>query len=156
MKHQLKTSIYLIAFFLFMRPCTVFPQNFRIIPLGVKGGIDESNLSAYMLAAEGTDDYICLDAGTLHYGIEKAISNKVFSIPAEQVLRRYIKAYFISHAHLDHISGLIINSPDDTVKNIYALADCIETIKTHYLYRHYRRQPLTAIKYIHKIVSGNK
>jgi len=132
MKHQLKTSIYLIAFFLFMRPCTVFPQNFRIIPLGVKGGIDESNLSAYMLAAEGTDDYICLDAGTLHYGIEKAISNKVFSIPAEQVLRRYIKAYFISHAHLDHISGLIINSPDDTVKNIYALADCIETIKTHY------------------------
>lgn len=85
-----------------------------------------------MVAANGTDNYICLDAGTLHYGIEKAISHKVFSIPAEQVLRRYIKGYFISHAHLDHVSGLIINSPDDTVKNIYALASCIETIKTHY------------------------
>jgi len=85
-----------------------------------------------MVAPNGTDSYICLDAGTVHYGIEKAISNKVFSIPAEQVLRRYIKGYFISHAHLDHISGLIINSPDDTVKNIYALASCIETIKTHY------------------------
>jgi cAMP phosphodiesterase len=106
--------------------------SFRIVPLGVKGGIDESNLSAYMVAAKGTNNYICLDAGTLHYGIEKAISNKVFSIPAEQVLRRYIKGYFISHAHLDHIAGLIINSPDDTTKNIYALASCIKTIQTDY------------------------
>ena len=96
------------------------------------GGIDESNLSAYMVAAKGTSSYICLDAGTLHYGIEKAISNKVFSIPAEQVLKKYIKGYLISHAHLDHIAGLIINSPDDTAKNIYALASCIETLKTSY------------------------
>ncbi len=107
-------------------------QSFKIVPLGIKGGIDESNLSAYMVAAKGTNNYICLDAGTLHYGIEKAISNKVFSIPTEQVLRQYIKGYFISHAHLDHISGLIINSPDDTAKSIYALAGTIETIKTHY------------------------
>src|SRR5471032_1199571 len=106
-------------------------QSFRIVPLGVKGGIDESNLSAYMVAVEGSNDYICLDAGTLHYGIEKAIENKVFNIPAEQVLRRYIKGYLISHAHLDHVSGLIINSPDDTAKTIYAFADCLETIKTH-------------------------
>jgi 3',5'-cyclic-nucleotide phosphodiesterase len=85
-----------------------------------------------MVAASGTNDYICLDAGTLHYGIEKAVSNKVFSIPAEQVLKQYIKGYFISHAHLDHIAGLIINSPDDTAKTIYGLASCIATIKTHY------------------------
>ncbi len=113
-------------------PYSAFSQSFKIVPLGVKGGIDESNLSAYMVAASGTNDYICLDAGTLHYGIEKAISNKVFSIPAEQVLKQYIKGYFISHAHLDHIAGLIINSPDDTAKTIYGLASCIATIKTHY------------------------
>jgi cAMP phosphodiesterase len=106
--------------------------SFRIVPLGVKGGIDESNLSAYMLAPKGSNHYICLDAGTLHYGIQKAISNKVFSIPAEQVLKQYIKGYFISHAHLDHIAGLIINSPDDTAKNIYALASTIKTIKADY------------------------
>ena len=122
----------LIFTFLYCLSSSVFSQSFKIVPLGVKGGIDESNLSAYMIAAKGTNDYVCMDAGTLHYGIEKAISNKVFNIPAEQVLRRYIKGYFISHAHLDHISGLIINSPDDTAKNIYALANCIETIKTHY------------------------
>jgi len=132
MKCKFTTGLYLIAFLLLNAPCLVSAQNFKIVPLGVKGGIDESNLSAYMVAAGGTDNYICLDAGTLHYGIEKAISNKVFSISAEQVLRRSIKAYLISHAHLDHLSGLIINSPDDTVKNIYALASGIETIKTHY------------------------
>src|ERR1700761_8552290 len=105
---------------------------FRIVPLGVLGGIDESNLSAYMVAPAGTDNYICFDAGTLHYGIEKAVSNGAFTIPAEQVLRKYIKGYFISHAHLDHVAGLIINSPDDTVKTIYALGSTIQTIKKDY------------------------
>jgi len=47
-------------------------------------------------------------------------------------LRRYIKGYLISHAHLDHIAGLIINSPDDTNKTIYALGSTIETIKKDY------------------------
>jgi cAMP phosphodiesterase len=122
----------LILSCLLLVPVFCFSQSFRIVPLGVKGGIDESNLSAYMVAASGTNNYICLDAGTLYYGIQKAIDNKVFSIPAEQVLKRYIKGYFISHAHLDHVSGLIICSPDDTVKSIYGLKSTLETIKTHY------------------------
>jgi cAMP phosphodiesterase len=107
-------------------------KSFKIVPLGVLGGIDESNLSAYMVSPVGSNSYICLDAGTLHYGIEKAITNKVFNIPSDEVLKKYIKGYFISHSHLDHIAGLIINSPDDSAKNIYAFGDCITTIKTHY------------------------
>ena len=105
---------------------------FKLVPLGVLGGIDEGNLSAYMLAASGSNKYICLDAGTLHDGIQKAEANKTFTIPGEQVLRQYIKGYFISHAHLDHIAGLIMNSPEDSVKNIYGLQSTIETVKTHY------------------------
>ncbi|HEY9000235.1 MAG TPA: 3',5'-cyclic-nucleotide phosphodiesterase [Mucilaginibacter sp.] len=119
--------------FLFVLAVPAFGQNaFRIVPLGVKGGIDESNLSAYMLAPANSNNYVCLDVGTLHFGIEKAVENKVFNISTEQVLRKYIKGYLISHSHLDHLSGLIINSPEDTVKNIYAFADCIETLKTRY------------------------
>jgi len=107
-------------------------KAFKVVPLGVLGGIDESNLSAYMIAPAGSNNYVCMDAGTLHAGIEKAITNKTFHIPAEQVLKKYIKAYCISHSHLDHLAGLIINSPEDSVKNIYAFPDCIETLKTHY------------------------
>jgi cAMP phosphodiesterase len=124
-------NIFLLYFSLLTY--TVFGQNtFKLVPLGVKGGVDESNLSAYMLAPAKSNNYVCLDAGTLHFGIEKAVENKIFTIPAEQVLRKYIKGYLISHSHLDHLAGLIINSPDDTTKNIYAFADCIETFKTRY------------------------
>src|ERR1700744_1444293 len=132
-----KPNHFRIAIYILLLPVISLGQgskniSFHIVPLGVFGGIDESNLSAYMVAAPGTNDYIFFDAGTLHYGIEKAVSNGVFHIPAEQVLRRYIKGYFISHAHLDHIAGLIINSPDDTSKSIYALGSTIETIKKDY------------------------
>src|SRR5882724_7879828 len=105
---------------------------FKIVPLGVKGGVDESNLSAYLLAANGTDDYICLDAGTLHAGILKAIGYGVFHKSAEVVLRQNIKAYFISHAHLDHVAGMIINSPEDSSKNIYGLPFCLDILKDKY------------------------
>ncbi|WP_299781650.1 3',5'-cyclic-nucleotide phosphodiesterase [uncultured Formosa sp.] len=114
---------------------TLFAQQkaaFQLIPLGVKGGIDETNLSAYLVAPTGTNDFISLDAGTLHYGIEKAIENKAFNISAKQVLREYIKGYFISHAHLDHVSGLIINSPADSSKTVYATKKCMTMMQDHY------------------------
>ncbi len=107
-------------------------KSFKLVPLGVLGGGDESNLSAYMVAPVGSNNYICLDAGTINYGIQKAIAHKVFNISAEQVLKQYIKGYFISHAHLDHLGGMIINSPGDSNKSIYGLASTLSTIKTHY------------------------
>lgn len=105
---------------------------FQVVPLGVKGGIDEKNLSAYLLAPANTKDYICLDAGTINSGIEKAIENKVFKVPTSEVLRKYIKGYLISHAHLDHVSGLIINSPADSSKTVYATKKCMEMMENHY------------------------
>ena len=107
-------------------------SSFQVVPLGVKGGIDEKNLSAYLLAPIGTNDFICLDAGTINAGIEKAIENKVFKVSANQVLKKYIKGYLISHAHLDHVSGLIINSPADSSKTVYATQKCMEMMQNHY------------------------
>lgn len=105
---------------------------FKVIPLGVKGGMDESNLSAYLVAPQGSNNYICLDAGTLHAGLQKAVHNGLFKKPAGDVLRQNVKAYFISHPHLDHVAGLIINSPDDTAKTIYGLPFCLDVIKDKY------------------------
>ncbi|MCW3108013.1 MAG: cyclic-AMP phosphodiesterase [Segetibacter sp.] len=106
--------------------------SFKVVPLGVKGGSDENNLSSYMLAPATSNDYICLDAGTVHSGIEKAIKAGLFKATSEQVLKNYIKGYCISHPHLDHLAGLIINSPDDTAKNIYGLPFCLDVLKDKY------------------------
>ena len=119
---------------LFLISLSIFAQKaaFEVVPLGVKGGIDETNLSAYLVAPIKTKDYICLDAGTINAGIEKAILNNVFTISSSEVLRKYIKGYLISHAHLDHVSGLIINSPADSSKTIYATKKCMEMMQEHY------------------------
>lgn len=106
--------------------------SFSVVPLGVMGGIDEKNLSAYLIAPANTNDYICLDAGTVNAGIEKAIENKTFKVSTSEVLRKYIKGYLISHAHLDHVSGLIINSPADSSKTVYATKKCMEMMENHY------------------------
>ena len=106
--------------------------SFQVVPLGIKGGIDEKNLSAYLVAPVNTKDFIALDAGTLNAGIEKAIENKVFKVSTSEVLRKYIKGYLISHAHLDHVSGLIINSPADSSKTVYATEKCMEMMENHY------------------------
>ncbi len=105
---------------------------FTVIPLGVRGGLDESNLSAYLVAAAGTTDYVCLDAGTLYAGIRKAIDNGTLPAPVSVFLRSSIKDYFISHPHLDHVAGLIINSPDDSAKNIYGLPSCLHVLQNNY------------------------
>ena len=56
---------------IFLIKTTAQSQNkeqpaFQVIPLGVKGGSDESNLSSYALAVKSSDQYVCVDAGTLN------------------------------------------------------------------------------------------
>ena len=105
---------------------------FTVVPLGVRGGLDESNLSAYLVAPAGSPAYACLDAGSLRTGIEKAVANKVFGGEAEAVLKQNVKAYLLSHAHLDHVAGLLLNAPDDAPKPIYGLASCLDILQTDY------------------------
>jgi cAMP phosphodiesterase len=104
-------------------------SSFQVVPLGVKGGTDESNLSAYAVASAGTSDYICLDAGTLHSGIQRAIDHKTWKGDATDFLRKNIKGYLISHPHVDHVSGLILNAPEDSAKSIYATANCLSVLQ---------------------------
>ncbi|WP_066218019.1 MBL fold metallo-hydrolase [Formosa haliotis] len=130
----MKSFVYYLCCF-FIGCNTLFAQQspvFQVVPLGVKGGVDESNLSAYLVAPIQSSKYVCLDAGTIHAGIEKSVANKVFNVPTSTVLQDYIKGYLISHAHLDHVSGLIINSPADSPKTIYATQECMAMMQNHY------------------------
>jgi len=124
---------YILILLLFTASAFAQPKPaFKVIPLGVYGGADESNLSCYMLAPTGSSNYICLDAGTVHAGIEKAIANHVFNVDVTTVLKKYIKGYCISHPHLDHVAGMIINSPEDTAKNVYGLPYTLNTLRDYY------------------------
>ena len=134
---------------------------FKVIPLGVEGGNDESNLSAYALAVSGTDAYVCLDSGTIYDGIERAVAARLLSGTVLEVLRNNIKGYLISHPHLDHIAGLILNSPDDSPKPIYGLPFCLEAIQeTYFNWKSWPNfgdrgiKPLN--KYRYTIVSGQE
>jgi len=130
MKHLLTFSLL----FLWLISFRSIAQEaaFKVVPLGVKGGLDESNLSAYMLAPINSENYICLDAGTVYAGIVKAISNGIFKGSPETILKDNIKAYLISHAHLDHVSGLIMNAPADVQKIIYSSPYVIDVFTKNY------------------------
>ncbi|MEN9697782.1 MAG: hypothetical protein RLZ56_1203 [Bacteroidota bacterium] len=108
-------------------------KGFLVLPLGVKGGLDESNLSAYLVSATGSNQFVCLDAGTINAGLQKFANRRIFpKETAESIQRNHIKAYFISHGHLDHLAGLVMNAPNDLAKPIYALPSVIEVFKNNY------------------------
>ena len=107
-------------------------QALEIVPLGVYGGSDESNLSSYLVGNAESNQYIAMDAGTIYSGIKEAIHQNTFSTDLSTVLKDYIKGYFISHGHLDHLSGMIINSPEDSKKPIYGTREMIDVLKQNY------------------------
>ena len=127
------TAVFCLTFIMGNAQNMPMSDGFRVIPLGVKGGLDESNLSAYLVAAGGNDNFICLDAGTINAGLQKVAINQLFgATSAEEIQKKHIKAYFISHGHLDHLAGLILNSPNDIAKPIYALPSVIDVLKNYY------------------------
>lgn len=106
---------------------------FTVVPLGVRGGLDEGNLSAYLVAPAGSPAYVCLDAGSLRTGLEKALASRALvGTSPDAVLRQQVKAYLLSHAHLDHVAGLLLNAPDDAPKSIYGLASCLQILQNDY------------------------
>jgi cAMP phosphodiesterase len=107
-------------------------KTFDIVPLGVYGGGLEGNLSSYLIGESNKNNFVCFDAGTIGSGIKAAVEKGTFLVSENEVLKNYIKAYFITHGHLDHNSGLIINSPADIKKPIYGFDFVINIYKDHY------------------------
>jgi 3',5'-cyclic-nucleotide phosphodiesterase len=115
--------------------------RFVTIVLGTAGGLHEANLSAYLLAPIGERRFIALDAGTILSGLQVAARMGSFAdiqVPPASpltleglILREHIAAYALSHAHLDHISGLILNAPDDSPKPIFGLDATLDVLRDH-------------------------
>ncbi|WP_106916109.1 3',5'-cyclic-nucleotide phosphodiesterase [Chryseobacterium aurantiacum] len=121
-----------LSLFAFLLHFACQAQNFDLIPLGIYGGEEEDNLSAYLVGGPKDNTFLCLDAGTINTGIRKAIQLKSLNGSTETVLKEQIKGYFISHGHLDHLSGLIINSPADSKKDIFGIAPVLQILQNHY------------------------
>ncbi|MDD1780276.1 3',5'-cyclic-nucleotide phosphodiesterase [Enterovibrio sp. ZSDZ35] len=125
--------------------CLSFGVNaagYDLVTLGSKGGIQDGNLTAFMLKSEQDDNYVMLDAGSIVNGLIVSEQKGAFSdieVPEASpytkvgyLLKERIKGYFISHAHLDHVAGMIISSPDDSNKPIYALSATNDDLQTNY------------------------
>lgn len=121
--------------------CAQSSIRFEAVVLGCGGGPEDHNMSAYLVGTANSGEFLCLDAGTLLSGIKLSQSKNCFpwlktsstdsiSIPYK-ILQDHIKAYLISHAHLDHVSGLAIASTDDTPKPVYALSATIDDLSNH-------------------------
>jgi 3',5'-cyclic-nucleotide phosphodiesterase len=117
-------------------------EGFDVVALGARGGIEDGNLSAFMISPAGDGRAVTCDAGSLVKGIIVADGKGAFDaveVPADSpytrigyVLTNQIRGYLISHAHLDHVAGLVIASPDDSTKPIYGLASVTERIERNY------------------------
>lgn len=117
-------------------------DGFDVTVLGARGGIEDGNLSAFMIAPHGDRRAVTCDAGSLVNGLRVAEARgtlKSADIPADSpytpvghALAEDLKGYLISHAHMDHLAGIVIASPDDSKKPIYGLASVNERISRNY------------------------
>jgi len=104
----------LITVFIFLLSNAAYcAPVFEILPLGVYGGLKDGNLSAYLLKTIESENYTALDGGTLVHGLEVAAGQQsVHNKNVEDLLQKKIPAYLISHAHLDHLIGLVMAQPE--------------------------------------------
>ena len=126
----------LVAMLAFALPLSAHAadRTFDVVPFGVEGGVVEGSTSAWFIARHGQDQGLACDAGTLVPGIRAAIAKGGFpaSTKATDVLHRRIGAYLITHPHLDHVAGLVMASPDDTPKPIFALPEVNAALAADY------------------------
>lgn len=136
---RFSSSLVMILACLFVfEPRPAPAHGFVVTVLGASGGLEDGNLSAYFLREEGQVHGVMLDAGTVLRGLEQANLDHAFDeiVPSSRtglsrtggLLHEMVQAYLISHAHLDHVAGLVAISPVDRGKTLYALPSVLSVL----------------------------
>ena len=107
--------------------------GFVVVVLGAQGGLVDGDLSAYLATRADKPEAkaVLLDAGTLVHGIEVAKAKHALDGDVAGILRDRVGPVLLSHAHFDHLTGLIIASPDDPPRTIYGLPSTIDALRDH-------------------------
>jgi len=63
-------------------------QSFKIVPLGVFGGINESNLSSYLISEPSKEAYLALDAGTIHTGLKVYLQKMLTPMSKMEIIKK--------------------------------------------------------------------
>ncbi|CZH52499.1 MBL fold metallo-hydrolase [Legionella pneumophila] len=106
-------QLFIIMFIFLLSNAGYCAPAFEILPLGVYGGLKDGNLSAYLIKGIESKNYTALDGGTLVHGLEVAADKQsVRNKNLDDLLQKHIPAYLISHAHLDHVMGLVMAQPE--------------------------------------------
>ncbi|KIM53718.1 hypothetical protein SCLCIDRAFT_1222584 [Scleroderma citrinum Foug A] len=120
---------------------------FDIVVVGSGGGLDETNLSGYLLKpcnASWNDGIIALEAGSGHGALGHILKRNptVFSEPAADdespkkitpfTVYSKVKCFLLTHAHLDHISSLVMSagSMGGDSKCIYGSPQTLKDLET--------------------------
>lgn len=133
--------LIIFIFSLFFYNYCLYADGFKVVVLGNDGGPRENNISGYLIASKSSNNFVALDAGSLLNGIYHANKKNSFedikincisALGIEiEILQNHIKGYLISHAHLDHIAGLVLNSTADKKKSIFGIDSTINFIRDH-------------------------
>jgi 3',5'-cyclic-nucleotide phosphodiesterase len=110
------------------------PGGLEIVALGVRGGIVDGDLTAFLLHPLGDPRALTCDAGTLARGLQVAARRgHLDGATPDRVLGQDIRAYLVTHAHLDHVAGMLIAATDYAGKTVYALPSTNATLSQDYL-----------------------
>ncbi|GJE86807.1 3',5'-cyclic-nucleotide phosphodiesterase [Phanerochaete sordida] len=110
---------------------------FDLVVIGCGGGPNETNLSSYFLKthdASWNEGIISIEAGSGLGALERVLQNNpgLLESPrsAAEVLS-WIRSYLITHAHLDHVSGLVLaaGSLNGPTRRILSTRDVLKDIQ---------------------------
>lgn len=107
---HLVPALVLVLLLAWWGPHSCHRPSFRLLTLGAYGGSQDGNLTAFALRLADRDRYrVLLDAGSLAPGIDRHLGGKGFQATKDFFLD--LEALFLTHAHLDHLTGFVTFSP---------------------------------------------